>query len=89
VGGSVRLLLVGTASNSTAIGATAVLRLARSAVWRQVEGSSGAYGQSAPVLTFGVGRATGPFVVRLRWPSGRTQTLRGVLPGAPITVTEP
>jgi hypothetical protein len=89
VGGSVELALVGVTSNPSAIGAEATLRVGNRRLVRQVEGASGAYGQDSLALEFGVGPAPGPFMVRIRWPSGATQTLTGVAVGSRLTVTEP
>jgi hypothetical protein len=74
-GGFVHLNLVGTQSNSAAMGARVWLAFRGRKPSRVVEGASGAYGQDSPTLEFGVGRALGPFKLRILWPSGSVQVI--------------
>jgi hypothetical protein len=87
-GGYVHVVLVGTPSNRSAIGARAVLLGAGLPQTRTVEGSSGAYGQDSLDLEFGVGNAEGLFRLRIWWPSGATTTLPGVLANSDLVVNE-
>jgi hypothetical protein len=89
-GGWISLDLVGTASNRSAIGATVILGgIPGRKPNLTVTGGTGAYGQDASTVTFGVGASPGPFAVRILWPSGTTQTVTGLLPGQRVTVVEP
>ena len=91
---SVKVRLVGTRSDTWGVGATAIL-LARGGASRQVRQVTIGHGttsQSEPILHFGVGRAPGPFRLRVRWPSGviTVSTVRAHVRGdAPVEIVEP
>ncbi len=88
-GAFVQLLLTGTVSNTTGIGATARTTLHHLVMLRREDGATGAYGQDAPALVFGVGSASGPFMFTVRWPSGTVQKVKDVMPGQVVHVVEP
>ena len=88
-GGFIQLLLTGTVSNTTGIGATAWTTRKGMELLRRLDGANGAYGQNSPAMTFGVGGSSGPFDFTLLWPSGIEQTVPGVLPGQVVHVVEP
>ena len=91
---SVRVRLVGTRSDTWGAGATVILLDRGGAVRqvRQITLGHGTSSQSEPIAHFGVGKAKGPFRVRVLWPSGaRTWTpiqahVRG---DAPLKIREP
>ena len=69
--------LIGTASNRDGCGATIVATVGRTRQLRQVFcGSVGLGGGGDTVVHFGLGRARRVDSLRIRWPSGRTQTLK-------------
>ncbi len=69
------LVLVGTASNRSAIGAKVRVRATLAGVpktqLREIQASTGYGGQSALVVHFGLGDATVADSVRIEWPSGQ------------------
>ena len=85
----VRLKLVGTKSNRSAIGAK--VRLRSGGIWQRREVLSGSSyaSQSELVLTFGLGRLDRAEKVIVWWPSGVTQTLTEVPANRTVVVTEP
>jgi hypothetical protein len=87
-GGFIQLLLTGTVSNSTGIGATAWTMRKGLVMLRREDGANGAYGQNGPALTFGTGGSRGPFDFTVLWPSGIVQKVAGVHPGHVVHVVE-
>jgi enediyne biosynthesis protein E4 len=87
-GAFIQLLLTGTVSNTTGIGAIAWTERKNLQLLRRVDGANGAYGQNSPAMTFGVGASKGPFDFTILWPSGIVQTVSGVLPGQVVHVVE-
>jgi enediyne biosynthesis protein E4 len=84
----IKVKLVGTKSNRSAIGAsvrvTAVGRRHRQDVLSQ----SSFYSQSDLRLHFGLGAAKQADVVEIRWPSGIVQTVRGLKADQIVTIRE-
>jgi hypothetical protein len=78
---SLRLRLVGTASNRDAIGA--IVRIYHDGVsqMRTVHSGSSYLSQSELPVTFGVGRRDRVERVVIEWPSGRTEEFKGVAAG--------
>ncbi|MEW6754967.1 MAG: FG-GAP-like repeat-containing protein, partial [Candidatus Latescibacterota bacterium] len=69
------LELEGTVSNRDAIGARVEVHAGGRVLMRQVQRGYGYLSAHDPRLLFGLGDATAVERVRIRWPSGRTQTL--------------
>lgn len=81
----IHLLLVGTASNRSAIGARARVVASGMVQIREVSGG----GQSSLPLEFGLGAATQVDTVEIAWPSGFTQTVTGLAaPGFHLIVED-
>ena len=85
---SLRLKLVGTASNRDGIGA--VVKVTAGSDWQSQMLRSGSSYLSASelVLTYGLAQHDRADSVEIRWPSGRVETLSNVAAGQTITVTE-
>jgi hypothetical protein len=86
----IRMTLVGSTSNRSAIGARArLLREGGATPWRTVRSGSSYLSQSELPLTFGLGAAppkiTGAEIV---WPNGRTERLPPVAAGTAVTIVE-
>jgi len=67
--------LVGTRSNTSAIGATVSVTFAGGEQLQVVSGGSGMSSQSERRLLFGLGADDHPKSARVTWPSGETQTI--------------
>src|SRR5439155_5964557 len=82
---------IGTASNRDAIGAKvrvkAFFRGAERWQLREISGGIG-FGQT-PDAHFGLADATNTLIVRIQWPSGLVEELRGVAAKQFLTLTEP
>jgi enediyne biosynthesis protein E4 len=74
----VRLALVGTRANRDAIGAAIELKAGTETLRRTVMPTHGYLSQSELPVTFGLGDRTSVDEVRIRWPDGSLQTVRGV-----------
>jgi hypothetical protein len=86
----IRMTLIGSSSNRSAIGARArLLRDGGASPWRMVKTGSSYLSQSELPLTFGLG-ATPPKItgVEVVWPAGRTERVPAVAPGTSVTVVE-
>ena len=85
---SLRLKLVGTASNRDGIGA--VVKVTAGSDWQSQMLRSGSSYLSASELdlTYGLAQHDRADSVEIRWPSGRVETLSNVAAGQTITVTE-
>jgi hypothetical protein len=84
-----RVRTVGAASNRDGIGArVAVTGGPIRGQWSTVRTGSSYLSQSELPLTFGLGQVTGPVQVEVRWPSGRTDTVAGVVPNQELVVKE-
>lgn len=89
-GAYVELRLRGTRSARDAIGAQVTVTAAgRSQTKQVVAGSRGVHSSSPKRLHFGLGEAERVERVEIAWPSGQTQVLRDLIPGALLRITEP
>ena len=85
---SLRLRLVGTASNRDAIGARVTVRAGGRTASRVVRTGSSYLSQSELPLTFGLGTAAKADEVTVQWPGGRREPLGTLDAGQQYTVTE-
>ena len=69
----VKIKLVGTTVNRSAIGAQARISKGSQTLTRQVEGATGETNQNDLTLHFGLGTQTAPVVVTITWPGGTQQ----------------
>jgi enediyne biosynthesis protein E4 len=85
----VEFQLEGTKSNRSAIGAQVTVEWNGQKQIQQISGGSGFAAQNDRRLHFGLGK--NPIIASavIRWPSGKIQTLRGVVPGKLYKVKEP
>jgi hypothetical protein len=87
-----KLKLVGTTSNRSAIGAKVRVKATINGtnVWqmREISGGDGFLSQNDMRPNFGLGDATNAEIVRIEWPSGIVQELRNVAARQILTVTE-
>jgi hypothetical protein len=79
---SIRLTLVGTTSNRSAIGARVRVMLGSTSQSRLVKSGSSYLSQSELPLTFGVGRRDRVDRIVIDWPNGRTEEFTGIATGA-------
>jgi enediyne biosynthesis protein E4 len=80
-----KLKLVGTTSNRSAIGARVVVTAGETTMVQEISSQSSYYSHNDPRLHFGLGPLTHADRVEIRWPSGGQQTLSRV-PGNQILV---
>ena len=80
--------LIGTGMNRDAIGARVRVTTGSITQRRDVVAGSSYLSQHDLRLHFGLGAATEADVLEVRWPSGKTETLRGVPAGQIITLQE-
>ena len=85
---SVRLRLIGTASNRDGIGARATIRIGKASASRVVRTGSSYLSQSELPLTFGLGTAAKADEVTIVWPSGKRDVLGALDAGQEYTVSE-
>lgn len=85
----IEFALEGTTSNRSAIGAQVTLRWNGQEQVQQVSGGSGFAAQNDRRLHFGLGKAPQIERATIRWPSGKIQTLNGLVPGKLYPVKEP
>lgn len=87
-----KIKLVGTTSNRTAIGAQirvkAVIGGQAVTQMRDISAQSGYCGQNSLTAIFGLGAATQADSIFIRWPSGQEQSLSQTAAGQTITVVE-
>ncbi len=85
----VRIILEGTSSNRSAIGARVRVQAddGRKA-WAMVKTGSSYLSQSELPLTFGLGRAARLTSIEVTWPNGRVEKLAGATAGQSITIRE-
>ena len=82
------VILVGRKSPREPVGAVIRLRSPHGNQTRFVK-SGGSYASSSSErILFGLGAESGPVVIEVTWPSGRTQTLENVVPGRHLTIVE-
>ena len=85
----VEFQLEGTTSNRSAIGAQVTLEWNGQKQIQQVSGGSGFAAQNDRRLHFGLGKHPAITRAEVRWPSGKIQTLQGIVPGELYKVKEP
>ena len=86
----IRLELVGTRSNRSAIGTAVEVHAGGRVLHRQVKGGGGSYASANdPRLLIGVGTADRVDRVEIRWPSGRKTVLNNPALGCSHRVVEP
>jgi enediyne biosynthesis protein E4 len=89
--GWLKVKLVGTASNRSAVGAKVRIRatIRNRTFWQMREVSTGDGFDSSPLTVhFGLGDATNVDIVRIEWPSGIIQTLTNAAPRQLLNITE-
>lgn len=84
----VDIKLVGTVSNSTAIGAKIRARTGSTWQMRQIVNLTGANGQNSLIAHFGLGTATVVDSLVVEWPSGQLSTLSNVTTNQLLTIIE-
>jgi hypothetical protein len=85
----VRVQTIGTASNRDGIGARVDVAVAGGAkLWQIVKTGSSYASQSELPLTFGLGTAASVDSIRVTWPGGRSEEVRGVKADQSITIKE-
>jgi hypothetical protein len=85
----VEFQLEGTRSNRSAIGAQVTMEWNGQKQIQQVSGGSGFAAQNDRRLHFGLGKDPVIAGASIRWPSGKIQTLQGIVPGKLYKVKEP
>jgi hypothetical protein len=85
----VEFQLEGTKSNRSAIGAQVTLEWDGQKQIQQISGGNGFAAQNDRRLHFGLGKNPVITSAVIRWPSGKIQTLQGIVPGKLYTVKEP
>jgi hypothetical protein len=85
----IRLDLVGTRSNRSAIGTAVEVHIGRRVLHRQVKGGGSFASSNDPRLLIGVGKADQIDRIEIRWPSGRQTTLTTPELGRTHRVIEP
>ncbi len=88
VGGWVRVQLHGTRSARDASAAAARLTVGERSVWQFVSAGDGYQCTNERVLHFGLGVADQPSQLRIEWPAGGLQQLRGLPAGVTVQVVE-
>ncbi|MFL6351438.1 MAG: CRTAC1 family protein [Bryobacteraceae bacterium] len=83
------VLLTGTKSNRSAIGARAVVTVGSHKMIDEVMSGGSYYSQNSLTLHFGLGQATEVDKVEIHWPSGITQTIGTVNADQTVKLTEP
>ena len=85
---SLRVKLIGTASNRDGIGAVVRISSGQDRQWKMVHSGSSYLSQSELVLTFGLGEKSVADSLEIQWPSGRIDRLANVNAGQTVTVEE-
>lgn len=85
----IQFRLVGTKSNTSAIGAEVLLSFAGGRQLQVVSGGSGLSSQNDRRLLFGLGEDRAPSEVRVRWPSGAEQVIAAPAADRLHVLTEP
>jgi Flp pilus assembly protein TadD len=88
-GNWLRLLLHGSRSNRSAIGALVEIESESGRQWNRVNTCVGYAGSSEPAVHFGLGSDTRAKSVKIRWPSGTVQELVNLEAGRVHAITEP
>jgi hypothetical protein len=89
IGHWIRLVLVGTRSNRSGIGAAVEVHVGGRVLHRQLKGGGSFASANDPRLLIGVGDADRVERVEIRWPSGRRTTLEDPALGQTHRVVEP
>ena len=85
---ALRIRLVGTTSNRDGIGARVEVTSNGASRWQIVKTGSSYCSQSELPLTFGLGTAANASAVRVRWPSGRVDSIGQIAANQAITIQE-
>jgi hypothetical protein len=80
--------LVGTKSNRAAIGARVTIHAGGMTQFDEVRGGGSYLSQNDLRLHFGLGSATKIDLVEVRWPTGKTESVKDVAPDKIYTITE-
>jgi enediyne biosynthesis protein E4 len=80
--------LIGTSSNRMAIGARVTIKTGKLTQVREVQAGGSYISQNDPRLHFGLGGATTLDSVDIRWPKGKTETLRNLSADQLYTIVE-
>jgi hypothetical protein len=83
-----RVRLVGSPSNRSALGALVRVTSASGSQWQTVHSGSSYASQSELALTFGLGRDPRVSKIDVQWPSGTTQTFEDLTPNHLIVIDE-
>ena len=84
----IKVKLIGTTSNRSAIGAVAIARAGQWQQRQQVLGQSSFYSQSDLRLHFGLGKASKLDELEIRWPLGLREVYRNITADRIITLRE-
>ena len=84
-----RLTLTGTRDNRDAIGSVVEVRAGTETLRRTVMPTRGYLSQSELPVTVGLGDRTSVDDVRVRWPDGSVQTVRGVAVDSTTRIIQP
>jgi len=87
--GWLRIQLVGTKSNRSAIGARVVVKLGHGVLPREIMPTRGYLSQSELILTVGLGKAEKAEAIEVLWPSGLRQELRSIPGRQLVKIVEP
>src|SRR5215469_3902321 len=88
IGNSVAFRLRGTKSNRDAIGAAVTIESAGRRQTKYLQAGSGFLSQHTKEVFFGLGDASGPVTVTVRWPNGRVETFPNVPANHRIELSE-
>ncbi|MFZ1806321.1 MAG: FG-GAP-like repeat-containing protein [Cyclobacteriaceae bacterium] len=83
-----KVKLVGTTSNKSAIGARLTLTAGGKTQIREITTSSGFGGQNSLIAHFGLGSAASITSLQIKWPSGIVQSLSNVTVNQTLAITE-
>ena len=83
-----RIKLVGTRSNRSALGAVVTVTAGGEKQWQMLHSGSSYLSQSELALTFGLGSLAAAESIEVRWPSGQVEKLTGVNADQVIVVEE-
>jgi hypothetical protein len=83
-----KLKLVGTKSNRSAIGARVLLKSGSRSQAQEVTSQSSYYSHNDLRLHFGLGQNEKADVIEIRWPSGEIETLKNIAANQIVTIKE-
>jgi hypothetical protein len=83
------MMLAGTRSNRSAIGARVTVTAGGRRRIGEVMGGGSFYSQNSLTLHFGLGEVTQVDSIEIRWPSGITQTIGRTSADQTLKITEP